>query len=136
MLPAGQRGTAMRFQGRDVRHWPLALGALALAGCAHHGRMTMADLAALDGTAYYLFAAGHTCTGPHGGPAQASWTDKVEVIDGKLVRWGTRCTGEGLPVPAAERATARFSADHRTLDLGGHTYRQSADPVREAGGQP
>ena len=126
----------MRLHGKSARHWPLALGVLALAGCAPHGRLTMADLTALDGTSWYLFAAGNTCTGPMGGPAQASWADKIEVVDGRMVRWGSRCGGEGLPVPAAERATARFSADHRTLSLGGHTYRQSADPVREAEGQP
>lgn len=91
------------------------------------------NLAAAEGQAFYRFQAGYKCGGAIAGDTTvASWVDKVEVIEGKLVRWGSRCGGEGLPVPEAERRTAQLSADGSTLTLGGVTYRRSANPAKDA----
>ena len=117
-----------------------------LAGCAmpaeHPQAMSKSidaatGFAAAEGKSCYVFRAGYKCGGPLAGAQQlASWVDKIEVVEGRLVRWGSRCGGEGLPVPAAERATARLSHDAMTLTLDGKAYRQSADPVKEAETNP
>jgi hypothetical protein len=93
--------------------------------------------AAAEGRSFYIFHAGYKCGGPMGvSPQVASWVDKIEVVDGRLVRWGSRCGGEGLPVPEAERARARLNRTATTLTIGDKIYRQSADPVKDAEGTP
>lgn len=95
------------------------------------------SLAAAEGQAFYRFQAGYKCGGALSGDSTvSSWVDKVEVIEGKLIRWGSRCGGEGLPVSAAEQGTARLSADGNTLTLGGVAYRRSANPAKDGGFAP
>jgi len=134
------KGAKMKIKSVTV------LGAFAamIAGCAQDGARPATStlsvapaIAAAEGKAFYLFRAGYKCGGPMGGgELVASWVDKVEVVEGKLLRWGSRCGGEGLPVPDEERRTAKLNADATTLTLGGATYRLSADPVKEAGTTP
>ena len=117
-----------------------------LAGCempAEHPQTAAKSIeagpgfAAAEGKSFYVFRVGYKCGGPlAGAPQLASWVDKIEVVEGRLVRWGSRCGGEGLPVPAAERATARLSHDAMTLMIDGKAYRQSVDPVKEAETNP
>ena len=121
----------------------LALWAATVSGCGvpvdrppRSSEPSGPDIARLDGKAFYRFRAGYTCGGPiHGSPLMASWVDKIEIVEGRLIRWGSRCGGEGLPLPTEERRTLRVSADGTTLTLAGVTYRQSADPVLEAEGR-
>jgi len=119
-----------------------ALAAL-VPGCAEQGvRPATANfvgtgLTAAEGKSFYLFRPGYKCGGPMpGGPLVASWVDKVEVVEGKLVRWGSRCGGEGLPVSEAERQQARLNADSSVLTLDGTAYRQSGDPIKDAEALP
>ena len=117
-----------------------------VAGCAQSAPPPQTAAATIDvapgfgaaeGRTFYIFRAGYKCGGPMASsPQVASWVDKVEVRDGRLVRWGSRCGGEGLPVPEAERTTARLNRDATTLTIGGKTYRQSTDPEKEAEGRP
>ncbi len=121
----------------------LALLAATVSGCGvsgdRHPRSidpSGQDIARLDGKAFYLFRAGYKCGGPiHGSPLMPSWVDKIEIVEGRLIRWGSRCGGEGLPLPTEERRALRVSADGTTLTLAGVTYRQSANPVLEAEGR-
>jgi hypothetical protein len=97
--------------------------------------ITDTRFASVEGKAFYLFKLGFTCTAPVPGSAPvASWLDKIEVIDGKLIRWGTRCNGEGLPLPPAEAASAKLGADGLTLTIGGTLYHRSGQPTKEAEG--
>ena len=94
-------------------------------------------IAKADGKAFYLFRAGYKCGSPMPDiMLLASWVDKIEIVEGRLVRWGSRCGGQGLPLPEDERRSARISADGATLTLLGVTYRQSADPIKEAEARP
>lgn len=118
--------------------------AAVVAGCAKQGAQPATTMisdspgfAAAEGKAFYLFRAGSKCGGPMpGSPLVASWVDKIEVIEGQLVRWGSRCGGEGLPVPQEERVKARLNFEGSTLTLGGEVYRLSADPIKEAEALP
>lgn len=122
----------------------LAFLTATIGGCGHYGDHPSRSvhppgqsIARLDGKAFYLFRAGYKCGGPmHPSPLMASWVDKIEVVEGRLIRWGSRCGGEGLPLPEEERRTLQVSADGKTLSLAGVTYRQSADPIRDAEVQP
>jgi hypothetical protein len=121
----------------------LAVLAATISGCGLSGvhprsiDPSSQAIARLDGKAFYLFRAGYKCGGPiHGSPLVASWVDKIEIVEGRLVRWGSRCGGEGLPLPEEERRTLRVSADGTQLTLAGVIYRQSADPILEAEGLP
>ncbi|WP_421849624.1 hypothetical protein [Novosphingobium sp.] len=122
----------------------LAFLTATIGGCGHYGDHPprSADppgraIAGLDGKAFYLFRAGYKCGGPmHASQLMASWVDKIEIVEGRLIRWGSRCGGEGLPLPPEERRTLRVSADGKTLTLAGITYRQSADPIQDAEVQP
>jgi hypothetical protein len=122
----------------------LAFLTATISGCGHYGDHPhrSADppgrgIARLDGKAFYLFRAGYKCGSPmQASPLLASWVDKIEIVEGRPIRWGSRCGGEGLPLPEEERRTLHVSADGRTLTLAGVTYRQSADPVRDAETQP
>jgi hypothetical protein len=90
-----------------------------------------------EGRSFYLFRAGFACGGQlPGTPPVPSWVDRIEVHNGHLVRWGSRCGGEGLPLPAEERAAARLSQDGTRLIVAGKVYRLSADPRHEAEVQP
>lgn len=122
----------------------LASATALLAGCTLHRSppattaitVAPAPFAAVEGKSFYLFERGFTCGGPvPGAPQVPSWADRIEVVEGRLVRWGSRCGGEGLPVAEAEQRAARLSADGVTLTLGGHMFRQSADPVKQAEAQ-
>jgi hypothetical protein len=115
-----------------------------VAGCANQGAQPATaavsvgpSFAAVEGKAFFLFRAGNKCGGPMpGSPLIASWVDKVEVVEGRLVRWGSRCGGEGLPVSDEERGKARLNSDGSMLTLGGVVYRQSANPIKEAESLP
>jgi len=86
----------------------------------------------VEGKAFYIFKPDFTCTAPMpGAPAVSSWLDKVEVIEGKLIRWGTRCNGEGLPLTPAEDASAKLSDDGLTLTIGGVLYHRSGQPTKK-----
>lgn len=90
--------------------------------------------ASVEGKQFYLFQPGFTCAAPIPGSApMPSWVDRIEVIEGKLIRWGSRCNNEGLTLPAAELASAKLGAD-QTLVIAGKTYRVSAQPEKEAEG--
>lgn len=96
-----------------------------------------AAFAAADGKAFYLFRSGYQCGGPMpASPLLASWVDRIEIVEGRFVRWGSRCGGEGLPLPENELRSARLSSDGTTLMIGKEVYRQSADPIKEAEMQP
>ncbi|WP_168727427.1 MULTISPECIES: hypothetical protein [Sphingomonas] len=93
-----------------------------------------ARFASVEGKQFYLFQPGFTCIAPIPGSApMPSWVDRIEVIEGKLIRWGSRCNNEGLTLPAAELADAKLGAD-QTLVIAGKTYRVSAQPEKEAEG--
>ena len=91
----------------------------------------------VEGKSFYLFRPGFLCGGqaPEA-PPLPSWVDRIEVHNGHLVRWGSRCGGEGLPLPAEERAAARLSHDGTRLTIAGKVYRLSADPRHEAEVRP
>lgn len=115
---------------------PAAIAMLALAGCALFAPRPAPAFAQVEGATFYLFRPGYACASPMDGSKVASWVDKVEVREGHLLRWGTRCGGAGVPVPAAERAGARIGSDGQTITLDGKVYRRSADPEHDAGGKP
>lgn len=90
-----------------------------------------------EGKSFYLFRADFTCGGQlPDGPPLASWVDRIEVHNGRLVRWGSRCGGEGLPLPAEERAVAQLNHDGTRLTVAGKVYHLSADPKHEAEVRP
>jgi hypothetical protein len=90
-----------------------------------------------EGKSFYLFRPGFRCGGPTPeAPPVPSWVDRIEVHNGHLVRWGSRCGGEGLPLPADERAAARLSHDGTRLIVAGKVYRLSADDRHEAEQRP
>lgn len=101
-----------------------------------HGA-TRHDFVSVEGKSFYLFRSGFTCGGQlPGTPTLASWVDRIEVHNGRLVRWGSRCGGEGLPLPPDEHAAARLSNDGTQLIVADKVYRISADPRHEAEVQP
>ena len=109
-----------------------------LTGCARNGtHLASTAIVAAEGQSFYLFRQGYQCGGPlPASPLLASWVDRIQVVEGKLVRWGSRCGGEGLPVPPAELSRLRLSPDGATLTLGDAVYRRSADPLKEAEARP
>lgn len=95
------------------------------------------DFGSAEGRSFYLFRSGFKCGGQvPGTPVVASWVDRIEVHNGRLVRWGSRCGGEGLPLPPDEHAAARLSDDGTRLIVADKVYRVSTDPRREAEVQP
>lgn len=121
----------------------LAAVVLLLAACetapppAELPRASRHDFGSAEGKSFYLFRSGFTCGGPvPGTPTVASWVDRIEVHNGHLVRWGSRCGGEGLPLPPDEHAVARLSDDGTRLIVADKVYRLSVDPRHEAEVQP
>ncbi|MEY2884416.1 MAG: hypothetical protein RL490_2140 [Pseudomonadota bacterium] len=102
---------------------------LAQAGARRDAAARAERLQKAEGRSFYQYEADYRCHGfmPDAG-GLASWKDRIEVRDGRFVRWGDRCNNQGIGLDAAKAGDSVLSDDLQTLTVAGVVYRHAKDP--------